>query len=341
MEPSARAVCLVRYVEGGALSTDAFAVQDVPVRPLADGEVRLQALAISVDPYLRGRMTGKDTFFLPQFPLGEPLMSSGVARVTESRHLGYAPGDVVSGHLQWADTAVWPSGEHDPRLGGLAKVDLALAKASHWVGALGLNGRTAFFGVLGVARPRPGQTVLVSGAAGGIGSLAGQIARIQGAHVVGLAGGPGKCAVLTEQLGFDGALDYRSPTFDDDLRAALPDGPDIYFDNVGGELSQKVMWSMSRGALVVECGQISTYDDEGGGWTVDIRPIHANGLRWQSFTTAQFAEYEPAAVAQLGHWLRTGRIVALETERHGLDALPAAMVGLLRGENTGKMVVTL
>jgi len=142
-------------------------------------------------------------------------------------------------------------------------------------------------------------------------------------------------------LGFDGALDHRSPTFDADLRAVLPHGPDLYFDNVGGPLSQQVMWAMRRGAKVIECGQVSTYDDEGGGWTVDIRPIHANGLRWQSYTTAHFAEYAAAGVAQLGHWLRTGRIVALETERQGLDALPAALIGVLRGDNIGKMVVTI
>jgi len=339
MSAAVRAVFLASYSGGRPVREGDFEIRVVASHELNAGEVRLRPLAFSVDPYLRGRMTGIDNFYLPQFSLGEPLASAGVGRVIESRHPDFSPGDIATGQLAWSDESVWPAADQRARRNELKPVDLSLAGPTQWLGALGLNGMCAYFGVLNVARPRPGTSFLVSGAAGGIGHLAGQIARIEGCHVVGIAGALEKCKVLTQRLGFDAAVSYRSPTLEADLRAVLPGGPDVYFDNVGGALSQTVMWNMPRNGLVVECGQIATYDDQDGGWTTDIRPIHANGLQWRSFTASHFAEYVPAATAQLGHWLRTGRVIALETVLRGLDALPEAMVGVLAGRNLGKMVV--
>jgi hypothetical protein len=169
--------------------------------------------------------------------------------------------------------------------------------------------------------------------------VAGQIAKIMGAQVVGLAGSPEKRKMLVEQLQFDAALDYRSPSLADDVRDLLPGGPDIYFDNVGGAVSQAVMSTMRRPARVIECGQISSYDHDDGGWTIDIRPIHEHGLRLEGFTPSQFGEFLPGAVAQLAHWLDTGRLVALESRYHGLEAAPSAFLDLFQGGNVGKTVV--
>jgi NADPH-dependent curcumin reductase CurA len=329
------------YVDGGPINETHFSLHHGTIPQLRDGQVLLRTLALSVDPYMRGCMTGLDTYFLPRFELGRPVMSLGVARVVESLNPDHSPGELVQGLMDWADHSIWSGAALVPGVGALTPLDSKIGKLSHALGVFGLNGLTAFFGILGVAKPRRGETMVLSGAAGGVGVLAGQIARILGVRVIGLAGSEMKRKVLVDQLGFDGALDYRSDNLAEDLRALAPHGPDLYFDNVGGSVSQTVMGVMRRPGRVIECGQISTYDDAGGGWTVDIRPIHANGLRWESFTTAHFNEFTPAAIAQLAHWVRAGKIIPLETEYQGLEAAPRAMVGLLRGENIGKMVVTV
>jgi len=336
-----RSVTLNRYVAGGPIDESIFSLIDADVPDPQDGEVLLRPLALSVDPYMRGQMTGIDTFYLPQFGLGKPVTSLGIGRVVKSRNPTVAAGDIVQGLMPWADYGIWANADALKGLGALRPVDPSIDKLSHALGIYGLNGVTALFGIASVARPEPGDTLLISGAAGGIGAIAGQIARIMGARVIGLAGSQAKCDTLVRDLGFDAALDYRSATLEDDLRQAMPRGPDIYFDNVGGALSQTVMAMMRRHTRIIECGQIATYDDADGGWTVDIRPIHANGLIWESFTSAHFAEFFPGALAQLIHWVRVGKIKPLETEHRGLEAAPRAMVGLLRGENIGKMVVTL
>jgi NADPH-dependent curcumin reductase CurA len=341
MSESDRYVALSRYVLGGGLDASCFELRERPKPRPGQGQVLLQALALSADPYMRSRMTGQDTFFLPQYALGAPIESLGVARVVESRNPSYKEGDLVTGLVEWADYSVWNG--HGKLDGGglLLPVASSIPKISHALGVYGLNGLTALFGILYVARPKPGETLVVSGAAGGIGTIAGQIAKIMGARVVGIAGSAAKCAVLLQQLGFDDALDYRLPSFQSDLQTRVPNGADIYFDNVGGKLSQTVMWQMRRQARVIECGQISTYEDPSGGWQVDIRPIHAKGLRWESFTTAHFQELMPGATAQLIHWVEAGKLTVLETEYHGLQSAPQAMIGIMSGENIGKTVVNL
>jgi NADPH-dependent curcumin reductase CurA len=306
---------------------------------------------LSVDPALRVQLTGLSDF-VPTLPLGSPIYSTGVAEVMESTIDGIEVGDVVSGLLAWSEASVWrPVDEHPlgseiltkvhPLGNTLKKVDPVIEPSSHVLGALGVNGITAYFGMLHVGRPTQGETVLVSGAAGGIGSLAGQIAKLEGARVIGLAGTAEKRRVLVDELGFDAAVDYRSATFADEVKDVMPTGPDVYFDNVGGRVSNTVMWGMTRGSRVVECGQISTYDDQGGGWAVDIRPIHANGLRFESFTTFHFQRFIPGAVAQMASWMRTGAITAIETRLKGLDSAPSALSRMFAGENVGKMIIDL
>ena len=336
-----RYVTLNRYVLGGCLDAGCFDVRERQIPRPEDGQVLLKALALSADPYMRSRMTGQDTFFLPQYQLGAPIESLGVARVVESRDPNYKEGDLVQGLVEWADYSVWKGRGKLDGGGVLLPVASDIPKISHALGVYGLNGLTALFGTLHVAQPKPGETLVLSGAAGGVGTMAGQIARIMGARVVGLAGSATKCALLVNQLGFAQALDYRSPSFQNDLETTVPNGADIYFDNVGGQLSQIVMWQMRRQARIIECGQISTYEDPSGGWQVDIRPIHAKGLRWESFTTAHFQELIPGAIAQLKFWVAAGKLEVLETEYHGLESAPQAIIGIMGGGNIGKTVVTL
>lgn len=342
MPGSNTSVYLKEYVRGTALREEHFELREAALRPLADGEALLETLCFSIDPYLRGCMTGMANYYVPQLDLGAPVHSLGVARITDSRLPGYAAGDLVTGNFDWSTRSVVSTRVLAERLvggGGLRRLDAADEHPSRYLGVLGQTGITAFFGIVAAARVGRGETIVVSAAAGAVGSVAGQIAKILGACVIGLASSPEKRRVLMDRLGFDAALDYRSATLADDLRAIVPGGPDIYFDNVGGPVSQAVMATMRRPARVIECGQISSYDDQDGGWTVDIRPIHAGGLMFQSFTPSHFAEFEPAALAQLRHWLDAGRIVAPETVHHGIESAPAALVGLFRGGNIGKAVV--
>jgi hypothetical protein len=287
-------------------------------------------------------MTGLDRYYLPQFEFDRPINSMGVARILDSRLDGYVVGDVVLGAIDWSDVSVLGAEDIAARRvsgGSLVRLAPPLRPLPQYLGVLGTTGITAFFGIVGATRPRRGETLVLSGAAGGVGSVAGQIARLLGARVIGLAGSPKKCDLLVEQLGFEAALDYRSPTLTADLLALVPGGPDIYFDNVGGNVSQTVMSTMRRPARVIECGQISSYDDPDGGWKIDIRPIHEHGLRLESFTPSHYGEFRPGAVAQLGHWLDTGQLIALDTTYAGLEAVPIAFLDIFRGGNVGKSVV--
>jgi NADPH:quinone reductase len=337
-------VYLKEYVRGTPLREDHFELRQAELHPLADGEALLETLCLSVDPYLRGCMNGMPNYYVPQLDLGAPVHSLGVARIADSRLPGYAAGELVTGNFDWSTWSIIGTSTLADRVvggGNLRRLATAEEHPAHYLGVLGQTGITAFFGIVAAARVGRGETIVVSAAAGAVGSVAGQIAKILGARVIGLASSPEKRSVLTDRLGFDAALDYRSATLADDLTTLVPGGPDIYFDNVGGPVSQAVMSTMRRPARVIECGQISSYDDPDGGWMVDIRPIHKYGLLFQSFTPSQFAEFEPGAAAQLKHWLDAGRIVALETVHHGIESAPTALVGLFRGGNIGKAVVQL
>jgi NADPH-dependent curcumin reductase CurA len=334
-----RFVALNSYANGTALSESHFSLESKALAPLAEGEVLLQTLVLSPDPYMRGRMTGVHNFFLPQFDLRVPLVGFGVARVLQSRNPDYEAGQIVHGSMEWAQMSKLGGKADLAGLGSVQPVDPQVKPYRRALDVQGITGLTAYFGTLEVAQPRRGETMLISGAAGSIGSIVGQIARIRGARVIGLAGSDSKCAVLKDKLGFDAALNYRSTSLEAQLRELMPIGPDVYYDNVGGALSQMVMKQMQRPARVIECGQISTYDERGGGWTVDIRPIHGQGLRWEGFTPLQFLEFFPGALAQLGHWLHNGKLIALETVIDGFENAPRSLAGLFRGDNLGKMLL--
>ena len=343
MDTENTAIYLNEYALGGQITTEHFSVRERPLPPLPDGGLLIQTLYLSVDPYMRGCMTGISNYYMTQFALTDPLWSMGVGKVLESRDPAFSTGDLVLGALDWTPAMVWdPTKTAGRALGSvLQRITPSRVAPSHYLGALGTTGITAFFGVLDVARPQPGETFLVSSAAGGVGSIAGQIAKLRGATVYGLTSAKEKRNVLTERLGFEAALDYRSPTLAEELRELMPTGPDIYFDNVGGQLANTVMWQMRQPARVVECGQISTYNDDDGGWKVDVRPIHMMGLSYAGFNPGLYADSYPGAVAQLEHWIHTGAIVALETEHHGFDAIVPAFLDMMGGGNIGKTIINV
>jgi hypothetical protein len=344
MPRTTRFISLREYVPAGRVRPEHFqtATKDIP--DPVDGQIVLRPTIFSLDPTLRGQLTGVDNYYVPQVELGEPITGLAVSEVIESRDRRYEVGDKVFGFVEWAELSVSPVSGQKLRDGSFIpfeqeKIDPRLTEPSWALSLLALTGgKTAYTGMVGAGRVRAGETVLVSAAAGNVGSLAGQIAKLRGARVIGLAGTESKRKALTEQLGFDAALDYHAPDLGEQITALAPNGPDLYFDNVGGQVSQTVMWTMRRPARVVECGQIATYDHESS-WTVDIRPIHANSLTFIGFGALAFAELFGEADDQLIEWATTRQLTVLQTERYGFDQLPSAFTGLLAGENAGKMVV--
>jgi NADPH-dependent curcumin reductase CurA len=300
-----------------------------------EGQFQAKLEYLSLDPAMRGWMNDARSY-VPPVGIGEVMRAGGLGRVTESRHPDFQDGELVSGMFGVQRYAV-----SDGR--AVRKVDNSLAPAPVHLGVLGMTGLTAYFGLLDVGRPEPGQTVVVSGAAGAVGSVAGQIARIKGCRTVGIAGGPEKCAWIVEELGFDAAIDYKRGDLRAQLRAATPDGIDVYFDNVGGETLDEVLRRIARGARVVICGAISQYNAE----QVPQGPANYMQLLVQrasmtGFLVFDFAERYPEAIAQLAGWLRAGELQSREdVVRGGLEQFPEVFLRLFRGENTGKLILQL
>jgi NADPH-dependent curcumin reductase CurA len=300
-----------------------------------DGQFQVQLEYLSLDPAMRGWMNEGRSYVAP-VGIGEVMRAGGLGRVTESRHPEYATGERVAGMFGVQRFAV-----SDGR--GVNRVDTSLAPAPVHLGALGMTGLTAYFGLLEVGRPQPGQTVVVSGAAGAVGSVAGQIARIKGCRVVGIAGGPDKCAWLTGELGFDAAIDYKASEVRGALRRHAPDGVDVYFDNVGGEILDEVLRRLARGARVVICGAISQYNAEqppqGPANYMQLLVMRAS---MTGFLVFDYAERYPEAITQLAGWLRAGELRSREdVVRGGLDQFPEVFLKLFRGENVGKLILQL
>ena len=306
-----------------------------PAPQPSDGQFSVQLEYLSLDPAMRGWMNEARSY-VPPVGIGEVMRAGGLGRVVESRHPDYEVGDVVSGLFGVQRFAISDGS-------GVTQVDTALAPAPVHLGALGMTGLTAYFGLLDIGRPEAGQTVVVSGAAGAVGSVAGQIARIKGCRVVGIAGGPKKCDWLTEELGFDGAIDYKRGDLRAQLREQTPDGVDVYFDNVGGEILDEVLRRIARGARVVICGAISQYNAEqppkGPANYMQLLVMRAS---MTGFLVFDFAKRYPEGVAQLATWLQSGELHSREDVVSGsLDEFPEVFLMLFRGENTGKLILQL
>lgn len=327
-----RQIVLAARPQGMPRESDFQTVEQAVVSP-QDNQFLVRTNYISVDPYMRGRMTERKSYVAP-IPVGGVVEGGAVGTVVESQHAGFTPGDVVLGNWGWQEYAL-----SDGR--GVERVDTSLAPISTALGVLGMPGMTAYFGLLDVGQPKTGETVFVSGAAGAVGSLVGQIAKIQGCRVAGSAGSDDKVDYLRKELKFDAAFNYRST---DNLPAALdeacPDGIDVYFDNVGGPLTDAVFTRINIHARIVVCGQIGDYNspDAPQGprllWHLIVKRARAEG-----FLVFEYADRYGEARRQLAQWLKEGRISYRETVVDRLDNTPKAFIGLFTGENTGKMLV--
>jgi NADPH-dependent curcumin reductase CurA len=303
--------------------------QDVPAQ--GPGEVLARVLWTSVDPYQRGRMSEARSYARP-VQLGDVMTALAVGEVAESGDSRFAPGDLVVGQLGWQDYAV-------VRGGTLRRIPPELEPPTLALHAVGATGFTAYFGLLDVAEPRPGDTVVVSAAAGAVGQIAGQIAKLMGCRTVGIAGGPEKQADLLDLYGYDAAVDYKRDDYRSALKAACPSGVDVYFDNCGGDISAGVHSRLNVGARIAICGQISQYNAERPQPTFHPGFLIVVRARMQGFLVFDYAHRYDEAAARLARWVAEGKIRWREDVTDGLENAPRALIGVLNGENRGKALV--
>jgi len=310
-----------------------FRLVEAPVPTPGPGQFLVQSLYLSVDPYMRGRMNAAKSY-APPVELGGVMVGGVVGQVVESYHPQFAAGEIVEGYLGWQQYAVSDGA-------GVRKVDPSLAPISTALGVLGMPGLTAYFGLLEIGKPQPGETVVVSGAAGAVGSLVGQIAKIQGCHVVGIAGTDEKARYVVEELGFDNAFNYKSArNYRAKLKTLCPQGINVYFDNVGGAITDAVIALLNVRARLVICGQISQYNLERPEmgprwlWALIVKQARAEG-----FLVFQFADRFEEGIRQMAQWLKEGKLKYRENIIEGLENAPRAFIGMLKGENIGKQLV--
>ncbi len=331
---SYRRVVLVRRPPGEPAESD-FRVEEVPMPEPRHGEALVKVAYLSLDPYQRGRMR-EAASYAANVGLGEVMTGGVVGEVVASQHPGFKVGDTVEGSLGWQEYAVAPGV-------ALRKVDPSLAPISTANGVLGMPGMTAYFGLLDVGQPKAGETIVVSAASGAVGQVVGQIGKIMGCRVVGIAGGPKKCAFVKDELGFDACLDYKAEKdLDTALKAACPNGIDVYFDNVGGEISDAVFRNLGFFARVALCGSISQYNAS----SVATGPrllgtFVGKRVTMRGFIVSDFVNRWAPALRQMGEWVKSGKIKYREDVVQGIDKAPRAFIGMLRGENFGKQLVKM
>lgn len=315
------------------LSDFKFGTEILP--ELNAGEIRLKTKYVSVDPYLRSRMNNVKSY-IPPFELGQPIASGCIAEVIATKHADFKQGDFVSGILDWKEEQV-------SKGTGLTKVDPNKAALSAFLGVLGMTGLTAYLGLTQIGKPKKGETLIVSGAAGAVGSIVGQIGKILGLRVVGVAGTDKKVKLLITKFGFDAAFNYNTPQNKiETIAQHCPNGVDVYFDNVGGEISEAVLFNINKRARMVLCGAISVYNEKTLPKSIAVQPfLVRKSALMQGFIIFDYADKYPEAIQQLSQWLDQGLLVHSETLRNGFDAIPQAFIDLFSGKNIGKMVVAL
>ncbi len=321
----------------GLPSSENFELTTVTVsEDLGDKEVLVRNLYMSVDPYMRGRMSGKKTYVDP-FALNEALTGGAVGRVVASRHNDWPVGTLVSHFFGWREAFKTADGRQLTKL-----PDMQDLSPSVWLGALGMPGLTAYAGLLEVAAMKEGETVFVSGAAGAVGAIVGQIAKIKKGRVIGSCGTSEKAAYLTTELGFDTALNYRQAPIAQQLAQAAPDGIDVYFDNVGGDHLEAALPLMKNFGRIALCGAIAQYNDqEPGPGPKNLAFAIIRRLTLRGFIVSDFAGMQKDFVRDMSLWMKEGQVKARETIVEGLDQALPAFLGLFKGENTGKMLVRL
>jgi NADPH-dependent curcumin reductase CurA len=311
-----------------------FNLVESPVPTPGEGQILVRSIYLSVDPYMRGRMNDVKSYAAP-VPIGGVMGGGAVAKVVQSNNPAFNEGDIVEGMFGWQEYAV-SDGQ------GVRKIDPALAPISTALGVLGMPGLTAYFGLLEIGNPQPGETVVVSGAAGAVGSLVGQIAKIKGCRVVGIAGADDKIAYLTDELGFDGAFNYKTASdYYEKLKELCPKGIDVYFDNVGGEITDAVFRLINTKARISICGQISQYNLEKPemGPRLILTSLLVRQARAEGFLVFQFVDRYPQGITQMAQWLREGKLKYKEDIEEGIENTPRAFIAMLKGRNTGKQLV--
>ena len=328
---SNRRIVLAARPAGAPKESD-LRLEEAPLPQPAEGELLVRTIWLSLDPYMRLRM-GTEVRYYPPIPLGEVIVGGAVSRVVESRHPGFAPGDIVDDYTGWQDYAIAQGRS-------ARKVDPALGPLSTAVGVLGMPGLTAYLGLVKVGRPAPGDTVAISAAAGAVGAVAGQVAKIAGCRVVGIAGGEEKLGYLRGALGFDAAIDRHANDVPGALVAACPEGIDVYFENVGGPIGDAVYPLLAHGARVVICGGISHYNETGPPRSAShLAPILFTEAEVKGFNIFSYAAHYEHARKRLARWLAEGRLAYREDIVDGLENAPAAFQRLFDGRNFGKLLV--
>ena len=322
---------ILRSRPEGAPRLDNFELQEIPIPEPSDGEVLMRTLYLSLDPYMRGRMSAAKSYAEP-VAVGHPMVGGTVGEVLKSRHPGYVAGDIVVGHGGWQEYAL-------SKGAFLRKLDRSGVPISTALGVLGMPGMTAYVGLLDIGKPNPGECVVVAAASGAVGSVVGQIAKIKGCRTVGMAGGRDKCHFVVEELGFDACIDHRSSDFRDSLTAACPNGIDIYFENVGGHVQQTVWPLLNDFARVPVCGLIAQYNSTTPVPGPDMSSVLRKRLTLRGFIVWDFAGRQAEFLREAGEWVRSGRLKYREDIVKGLENAPAAFLGLLEGKNFGKMLV--
>ena len=326
-----RAVVLNERPEGMPKPSD-FAVIETDLPDPADGEIQVESLCMSVDPYMRGRMVDRKSY-VPPFQIGEVLTGGAIGRVTKSNHANFAEGDHVTSHHGWREAFTASTA-------GIEKLGELVAEPSAYLGAIGMPGMTAYVGLLEVGALKEGETVFVSGAAGAVGSIVGQIAKLKGCRVLGSAGSEDKVDLLSNELGFDYAFNYKEGSILAHLREGAPDGIDVYFDNVGADHLQAALMHMRQFGRIPLCGAIAQYND------TEPRPGPNNlavaiglGLTLRGFIVSHFNHVAADFRSDMEGWVTSGQISYKETTFNGIDKAGEAFIGLFTGLNTGKMVV--
>jgi len=311
-----------------------FRLVETEVPQPAEGQFLVRNLVLSLDPYMRGRMSEAKSY-AKSAEVGQVMVGGAVGEVVASRHPKFKPGDKVEGPFGWQLFAL-SDGKGVRKIEERGGIPL-----SAYLGVLGMPGVTAHIGLLDIGQPKAGETVVVSAASGAVGGVVGQIAKIQGCRAVGIAGGADKCRFAVEELGYDACVDYKAGRLDEELRRAAPGGVDVYFDNVGGEISDAVLLRMNAFSRIPLCGLISEYQHpEPRGWR-NVRSLLVNRIKLQGFIVSDNLQRWPAALADLAKWVSEGRIKHRETVAEGLRNAPAAFIGMLSGKNLGKQVVKL
>ncbi len=330
METNQRVVLVERPV--GPATPECFALEPEPVAPLEEGEVRVEVAYLSIDAALRTMLRGEG--FHLQVGIGETVRAGGVGRVIESRADGFEPGQAVRGQMGAQTLLTTPAKR-------MEKIDESRAPLSTYLGALGgSTGVTAWIGVREIAKPVAGEVFVVSAAAGAVGSIAGQIAKIDGARVIGIAGGPDKCRHLVETLGFDAAIDYKNSDVNEQLKGLAPDGLNVFYDNVGGPILDAALDNLALRARVVICGAISQYDDMDNvtGPSLYLR-LAERQSRMEGFAYFHFPDSFETALDDLAGWLADGSLVMPEEILEGIESFPRAVQFMFDGGNTGKLMV--